>query len=65
MHFLATEGLLDSGLRLRPMVLPDIFIDQDTPENQYDQAGLNARHIVATALKALGLDTGASAAARA
>ena len=65
MQFLATEGLLDSGLRLRPMVLPDTFIDQDTPENQYDQAGLNARHIVATALKALGLDTEAAAAARA
>ncbi|MGZ8408346.1 MAG: 1-deoxy-D-xylulose-5-phosphate synthase [Hyphomicrobium sp.] len=65
MQFLATEGLLDSGLRLRPMVLPDIFIDQDTPENQYDQAGLNARHIVATALRALGLDTEAAAAARA
>jgi 1-deoxy-D-xylulose-5-phosphate synthase len=65
MQFLATEGLLDSGLRLRPMVLPDIFIDQDTPENQYDQAGLNARHIVATALKALGLDMEAAAAARA
>jgi 1-deoxy-D-xylulose-5-phosphate synthase len=65
MQFLATEGLLDSGLRLRPMVLPDVFIDQDTPENQYDQAGLNARHIVATALKALGLHTEAAAAARA
>jgi 1-deoxy-D-xylulose-5-phosphate synthase len=65
MQFLATEGLLDSGLRLRPMVLPDVFIDQDTPESQYDQAGLNARHIVATALKALGLDTEAAAAAHA
>jgi 1-deoxy-D-xylulose-5-phosphate synthase len=65
MQFLATEGLLDSGLRLRPMVLPDVFIDQDTPENQYDQAGLNARHIVATALKALGLDREAAAAAHA
>jgi 1-deoxy-D-xylulose-5-phosphate synthase len=65
MQFLATEGLLDSGLRLRPMVLPDVFIDQDTPENQYDQAGLNAWHIVATALKALGLDREAAAAAHA
>jgi 1-deoxy-D-xylulose-5-phosphate synthase len=65
MQFLATEGLLDSGLRLRPMVLPDVFIDQDTPESQYDQAGLNARHIVATALKALGRDSEAAAAVRA
>jgi 1-deoxy-D-xylulose-5-phosphate synthase len=47
------------------MVLPDVFIDQDMPENQYDQAGLNARHIVATALKALGLDREAAAAAHA
>jgi 1-deoxy-D-xylulose-5-phosphate synthase len=65
MHFMATEGLLDNGLRFRPMVLPDIFIDQDTPEKQYDQAGLNARHIVAGALRALGLDQEAAEAASA
>ena len=54
---LATDGLLDSGLKIRPMVLPDRFIDHDTPEKQYDEAGLNARAIVATALAALGGQT--------
>jgi len=47
------EGLLDAGLKLRTMRLPDLFQDQDTPERQYDEAGLNAPHIVDTVLKAL------------
>jgi 1-deoxy-D-xylulose-5-phosphate synthase len=51
---LATAGLLDLGLKVRPMVLPDIFIEHNKPELQYDEAGLNARQIVATALEALG-----------
>ncbi len=54
LHFLATEGILDSGVKIRPMVLPDAFIDQDKPYNQYETAGLNSRHVVATALQALG-----------
>jgi 1-deoxy-D-xylulose-5-phosphate synthase len=54
MHCLAGAGLFDSGLKFRPMILPDRFIDHDAAEKQYDQAGLNARHIVATALAALG-----------
>jgi 1-deoxy-D-xylulose-5-phosphate synthase len=54
MHHLAHRGLLDHGLKLRPMVLPDRFIDHDQPERQYDEARLNARHIVETALAALG-----------
>ncbi len=53
-HFLAHAGLIDGGLKLRPMVLPDIFIDHDKPELQYQQAGLNAKHIVATVLDAVG-----------
>ena len=53
-HFLAMEGLLDNGLKVRPMILPDRFILHDKPELQYEDAGLNARHIVATALTALG-----------
>jgi 1-deoxy-D-xylulose-5-phosphate synthase len=56
LHHLATRGLLDAGLRVRPMTLPDRFIDHDSPQRQYDEAGLNARHIVATALSALGRD---------
>jgi 1-deoxy-D-xylulose-5-phosphate synthase len=54
LHFLATAGLLDHGLKVRPMTLPDRFIDHDAPARQYDAAGLNAPHIVATALTALG-----------
>ncbi len=47
------EGLIDAGLKLRTLRLPDIFQDQEKPEKQYDQAGLNAPHIVDTVLKAL------------
>jgi 1-deoxy-D-xylulose-5-phosphate synthase len=53
-QFLAWDGLLDSGLKIRPMVLPDRFIDHDTPERMYETAGLDAKSIVATALNALG-----------
>jgi 1-deoxy-D-xylulose-5-phosphate synthase len=54
MHHLATRGLMDRGLKIRPMCLPDTFIDHEAPRKQYDQAGLNAPQIVATALAALG-----------
>ena len=54
MQFLAMSGLLDDGLKVRTMVLPDSFIDHDKPEKMYDQAGLNAADIVRTALTALG-----------
>jgi len=47
------EGLVDAGLKLRTMRLPDRFQDQDKPEKQYDEAGLNAPNIVETVLKAL------------
>ena len=51
---LALAGLLDHGLKIRPMVLPDRFIDHASPARQYEEAGLDARGIVATALTALG-----------
>ena len=51
---LAEGGLLDGGLKFRPMTLPDIFIDHDTPARQYEQAGLTASGIVAKVLCALG-----------
>ncbi|NML05914.1 1-deoxy-D-xylulose-5-phosphate synthase [Sphingomonas sp. G-3-2-10] len=47
------QGLIDAGLKLRTMRLPDMFQDQDSPQKQYDEAGLNAEHIVDTVLKAL------------
>ena len=54
MHFMAHDGLLDRGLKFRPMTLPDIFQDHDTPEKMYAQAGLDADGIVHTVLNALG-----------
>jgi 1-deoxy-D-xylulose-5-phosphate synthase len=65
LHHLASEGFLDRGLKIRPMVLPDIFQDQDQPVKQYDQAQLNARHIVARVLEALGQEEAVEAIARA
>jgi 1-deoxy-D-xylulose-5-phosphate synthase len=53
-HFLAWEGLLDKGLKFRPMTLPDAFQEHDTPERQYAEAGLDADGIVLVALNALG-----------
>jgi 1-deoxy-D-xylulose-5-phosphate synthase len=63
MQFLAHEGLLDRGLKIRPMILPDRFIDQDTPDRMYEAAGLDSKAIVQTALNALGRETEASAPA--
>jgi 1-deoxy-D-xylulose-5-phosphate synthase len=62
LQHLAINGLLDHGLKIRTMVLPDIFIDHDSPNAQYDQAGLNARHIAAMALSALGREIAAQPA---
>ena len=46
-------GLTDAGLKIRTLRLPDVFQDQDSPQKQYDDAGLNAPQIVDTVLKAL------------
>jgi 1-deoxy-D-xylulose-5-phosphate synthase len=62
LHHLAMNGMLDHGLKIRPMVLPDIFLDHDSPQAQYDLAALNARHIVAMALSALGREIAAQPA---
>ncbi len=64
MQALALEGLLDRGLRIRPMTLPDRFIDHDSPEKMYEAAGLDAKAIVAMALGALGRDEDAAAVGR-
>jgi 1-deoxy-D-xylulose-5-phosphate synthase len=56
LSFLADEGLLDGGLKVRSMVLPDCFIDQESPEKMYEFAGLDCNGIVAKALSALGKD---------
>jgi 1-deoxy-D-xylulose-5-phosphate synthase len=59
-QFLAMQGTFDRGLRFRPMVMPDTFLDQDTPQRQVEIAGLSASGIVATALSALGTDAEAA-----
>jgi 1-deoxy-D-xylulose-5-phosphate synthase len=51
---LAEQGVLDRGLKVRPMVLPDIFIDQDSPNAMYARAGLDAKAIFAKAFEAFG-----------
>ena len=57
LQYLASNGLLDHGLKVRPMILPDRFIDHAAPAKQYEQAGLNAPAIVATVVAALGQQT--------
>jgi len=54
LNFLATEGLLDQGLKIRPMILPDRFIAHGKPQGMYEDAGLTSEDIVGTALSALG-----------
>ena len=62
LQYLAEAGLLDRGLKVRSMVLPDVFIDHDAPARMYERAGLAAPDIVKTALSALGRDALASRA---
>ncbi len=54
-QLLADEGVFDSGLKFRSMVLPDIFIDQASPADMYAVAGMNAEHIEAKVLAVMGL----------
>ena len=56
---LSDNGALDAGCKVRTMVLPDAFLDQDTPAAMYAKAGLDARGIVAKAFEALGKDVSA------
>jgi 1-deoxy-D-xylulose-5-phosphate synthase len=64
MHHLAWAGLLDGGLKFRPMTLPDRFIDHDTQAKQLIAANLTARDITDTALRALGVAESVPGAAR-
>ena len=54
LDYLSNEGLMEQGLKVRTMKLPDVFIDQNSPNEMYDIAGLTAADIVKTALQALG-----------
>ena len=57
LSFASDEGLMDAGLKIRTMRLPDRFQEHDNPKRQYDEAGLNAPHIVETVLKALRINS--------
>ena len=57
LQFLAHEGLLDGGLKVRTLALPDRYIEHDTQAQQLIEAGLTAHDIAATALSALGKDS--------
>jgi 1-deoxy-D-xylulose-5-phosphate synthase len=66
LHFMARDGILDRGCKIRTLTLPDIFQDHDKPEAMYAEAGLDADAIANAALLALGrgandLSAGASA----
>ena len=56
-QFLFEQGVFDKGFKFRSMVLPDVFIDQSSPEDMYHQAGLNASNIEDMVLSLLGLET--------
>ena len=55
LHYLAEQGALDAGLKIRTMTLPDVFQDQNKPYEMYEAARLNAAHIVERAREALGV----------
>ncbi|MCR9212106.1 MAG: 1-deoxy-D-xylulose-5-phosphate synthase [Proteobacteria bacterium] len=57
MQFLATEGLLDTGLKIRPLVMSDQYIDQNKIDVMYDQAGLTHHQIIETVISALETDS--------
>ncbi|MBI4967050.1 MAG: 1-deoxy-D-xylulose-5-phosphate synthase [Rhodospirillales bacterium] len=65
LHYLADQGLLDGGLKVRTLTLPDRFIEHEAPAVQLSQSGLDAQAILACALKALGRDSTPTAQVRA
>ena len=61
LHRLAERGLLDAGLKVRPVCLPDRYLDHDKPERMHAEAGLDVKGIMATVFSALGKDAAAAA----
>jgi 1-deoxy-D-xylulose-5-phosphate synthase len=53
-HALAERDMLGNGLKVRTMVLPDLFLDQDKPDKMYAKAGLDSAGITAQVMSALG-----------
>jgi 1-deoxy-D-xylulose-5-phosphate synthase len=62
---LSDSGVLDAGCKVRTMVMPDVFLDQDSPAAMYAKAGLDAAGIVARVFEALGKDAAAETVKRA
>src|SRR5690606_24183155 len=62
LHFLAHHGALDNGLKVRPLVMPDIFMDHAKPEVMNAKAGLDAAGIIKTVFAALGQEQRAARA---
>lgn len=62
LHHLASTGLLDRGLKIRTMTMPDVYFDQMSPERMIQTAGLDKAGIVATSLAALGHEAAANQA---
>ena len=65
LQFLSSDGILDNGVKVRSMMLPDFFVNHDSPAKQYETAALTSSNIVSTALTALGLDQAMETPARA
>ena len=65
LQFLSSDGLLDHGVKVRSMMLPDFFVNHDSPAKQYETAALTSSSVVSKALTALGLDQAVEAPARA
>ena len=65
LQFLSSDGLLDHGVKVRSMMLPDFFVNHDSPAKQYETAALTSSSVVSTALTALGLNQAVEAPARA
>ncbi len=59
LHFMAEDGLLDGAIKVRSLVLPDIFIDHNSPNAMYETAGLDAIHLAQKAFDVLGVDAAA------
>lgn len=55
LEFMAADGLLGNGLKVRTLTLPDRFIDHAAPAAMYEEAGLNAQGIVASIREMLGI----------
>jgi 1-deoxy-D-xylulose-5-phosphate synthase len=61
LHRLAERGMLDAGLKVRPVCLPDRYLDHDKPERMHAEAGLDVKGIMTTVFSALGKDAAAAA----